>query len=226
MVQINTENKYINASWIHLPTNKSFITTQGPLDTTIDDFWQMVYQYKINLIIMLCKLEEKNKIKCSKYWDNTNIHNFKLEKCGNESIFEYKKGLTLRNYYLKKSEKEIFPPTIIQIQDTCWEDHCAPDINSYNKIIDLIELIEIYKNNQPVIVHCSAGVGRSGTFISLYNLYNIIMKQIKDVNTNEIKFSIMNIVRQLKEMRLCLVENEKQYLYLYQFVTLLLNEKN
>ena len=173
---------------------------------------------------MLCKLEENNKVKCSNYWDNTNIHNFILEKCENE--FEYKEGLTLRNYYLKKSDNEVLPPTIIQLQDTCWEDHSAPNINSYNKIIDLIEFIKIYNNNQPVIVHCSAGVGRSGTFISLYNLYNIIMKQINDVNTNEIKFSIMDIVRQLKEMRLRSVENEKQYLYLYQFVTLLLNEKN
>lgn len=224
VVQINSINQYINASWVHLPTNNSFIATQGPLDTTIDDFWQMVYQYNINLIIMLCKLEENNKVKCSNYWDNTNIHNFILEKCGNE--FEYKEGLILRNYYLKKSDNEVLPPTIIQLQYTCWEDHSAPNKNSYNKIIDLIEFIKIYNNNQPVIVHCSAGVGRSGTFISLYNLYNIIMKQINDVNTNEIKFSIMNIVRQLKEMRLHLVENEKQYLYLYQFVTLLLNEKN
>ena len=226
VVQINSSNKYINASWVHLPTNNSFIATQGPLDTTIDDFWQMVYQYNINLIIMLCKLEENNKVKCSNYWDNTNIHNFVLEKCGKEFEFKYKEGLILRNYYLKRSNNDILPPTVIQLQDTCWEDHSVPDINSYNKIIDLIEFIEMYKNNRPVIVHCSAGVGRSGTFISLYNLYNIIMKQIKDVNSNEIKFSIMNIVRQLKEMRLRLVENEKQYLYLYQFVTLLLNEKN
>ena len=224
VVQINSNNKYINASWVHLPTNKSFIATQGPLDTTIDDFWQMVDQYNINLIIMLCKLEENNKVKCSKYWDNTNIHNFTLEKCENE--FEYKEGLTLRNYFLKKSINQLLPPTIIQLQDTCWEDHSAPDRNSYNKIIDLIEFIDIYKNNQPVIVHCSAGVGRSGTFISLYNLYNIIMKQIKDINTNEIKFSIMNIVRQIKEMRIHSVQNEKQYLYLYEFVKLLLDEKN
>ena len=52
------------------------------------------------------------------------------------------------------------------------------------------------------------------------------MKQIKDINTNEIKFSIMNIVRQIKEMRLHSVQNEKQYLYLYEFVKLLLDEKN
>lgn len=224
VVQINSSNKYINASWVHLPTNNSFIATQGPLDTTIDDFWQMVYQYNINLIIMLCKLEENNKVKCSNYWDNTNIHNFVLEKCGKE--FEYKEGLTLRNYYLKKSNNDILPPTVIQLQDTCWEDHSVPDINSYNKIIDLIEFIEMYKNNRPVIVHCSAGVGRSGTFISLYNLYNIIMKQIKDVNSNEIKFSIMNIVRQLKEMRLRLVENEKQYQFIYQFLNIFLWENN
>ena len=207
-----------------MPKDFSFIATQGPLDTTIDDFLHMVHQYKINLIIMLCKLEENKKTKCSNYWNNANIHDFTL-KYENEE-FQIIDGITLRNVRLHKKSNELFPTTFIQLHYTCWEDHSAPNIDSYKKIIDLIKQIEVYKNNRPVIVHCSAGVGRSGTFISLYNLYHIIMNQINDVNTKEIKFSIMDIVRQLKEMRLRLVENEKQYLYLYQFVNILLNENN
>ena len=184
----------------------------------------MVQQHEIYLIIMLCKLEENNKTKCSNYWDNANIHDFTL-KYENEE-FEILDGIILRNVGFYTKGNELFPTTFIQLHYTCWEDHSAPNKDSYKKIIELIKLIEVYKNNRPVIVHCSAGVGRSGTFISLYNLYHIIMNQINDVNTKEIKFSIMDIVRQLKEMRLRLVENEKQYLYLYQFVNILLDENN
>jgi protein tyrosine phosphatase len=172
---------------------------------------------------MLCKLEENNKIKCANYWDNNNIHGFILKKL---EEFEIIDGIILRNFELRKNENEFFPRLIIQLHYTCWEDHGAPDISSFRKIMNLIEFMELYQNNQPVIVHCSAGVGRSGTFISLYILYKSIMAQIKNVNINEIQFSIMDIVRQLKEMRSHLVENEKQYIFLYQFVNILLNEKN
>ena len=108
---------------------------------------------------------------------------------------------------------------------TCWGDHTAP-ISNYYKIIKIINLVDKYKQNSPAVVHCSAGVGRTGTFISLYNLYNEIIRQINNKFLREIKFSIFNLVRKLKEMRLYLVENEDQYILLYQFVNRLLNEKN
>jgi len=183
----------------------------------------MVYQYNICVIIMLCKIEENNRIKCANYWDSNNIHGFILEKLDEFEIIE---GIVLRNFKLQKNQNELFPRFIIQLHYTCWEDHGVPDIDSFKKIMTLIESMEFYQNNQPIIVHCSAGVGRSGTFISLYNLYKSIMNQINNININEIQFSIMDIVRQLKEMRTHLVENEKQYIFLYQFVNLLLNEKN
>ena len=98
-VEINSNNKYINASWIHLPYNKSFIATQGPLDTTIDDFWQMIYQYNIQVIIMLCQLEEKSKIKCAKYWEPNCVNNYQLNLLNEFKIFD---GIILRNFEIKK----------------------------------------------------------------------------------------------------------------------------
>ena len=76
------------------------------------------------------------------------------------------------------------------------------------------------------MVHCSAGIGRTGTFISVYNLYHEILEQINNKKTIEIRFSIMNLVRKLKEMRLYLVENQTQYNFLYQFVNLVLIKNN
>ncbi len=80
--------------------------------------------------------------------------------------------------------------------------------------------------NTPVVVHCSAGVGRTGTFISLYNLYYGIPKQLQNNYSNVIRFSVMDLVRKLKEMRLYLVENEDQYILLYEFAKKILNENN
>ena len=74
-VQINSANKYINASWIHIPYPNFFIATQGPLSHTTEDFWTMCDEYDIEAIVMLCKLKEKNVEKCAKYWDN----NIKME---------------------------------------------------------------------------------------------------------------------------------------------------
>ena len=114
---------------------------------------------------------------------------------------------------------------IIQIHLQSWDDHTAP-IYNYEKIIKIINFIIENKKNSPVVVHCSAGVGRTGTFISVFNLYYEIVQQIDKKNMPIIQFSVMNLVRKLKEMRMHLVENEDQYIFLYQFCILLLDHIN
>ena len=220
-VEIKSDNGYINASWIHIPTHRSFIATQGPLESTIEDFWVMCYTYDVKIIVMLCKLDEDYKEKCANYWD-TNLKNYNIEKTS-ETI-QLNDGLRMRKFKIINKDNGI-GKNVIQIHLTCWPDHSIPD-TAYNKIIDIINLVDKFKGGSPVVVHCSAGIGRTGTFISLYNLYHEISEQISNIKIKEIKFSIMNLVRKLKEMRLYLVESENQYKFLYQFVNIFLKQNN
>ena len=220
-VQIASKHNYINASWINIPSNHSFIATQGPMNSTIEDFWEMCYAYNVRIIVMICRLKEKDKVKCANYWEAT-LEKYQIVKVNNEIKLD--EGLIKREFSIKNLQDNSFKK-IVQIQLTTWDDHTAP-ISNYYKIIEMIQFIDKNRDKNPVVVHCSAGAGRTGSFISMYNLFHEIIEQIDDYDTEEIKFSVMNIVRKLKEMRLFLVENEKQYLLLYNFVNLLLINNN
>ena len=186
----------------------------------------MCYSYDVKVIVMLCKLDENYKEKCANYWD-TNLENFKIEKI--DDTINLCRDVKIRKFKIFKIEKDLEvedeDEILFKIDFTCWQDHSIPE-NSYDEIINIIKIVDKLKDDNPVVVHCSAGIGRTGTFISAYNLYHEIMEQINNKNIRELKFSIMNLVRKLKEMRLYLVENQTQYNFLYQFVNLVLIKNN
>ena len=179
----------------------------------------MCFLYNVKVIIMICKLKENDKEKCSNYWE-IYFGTYQIEHLD----ITFNNGLIIRKIQIKNTKTSVVK-NILQFQLTTWDDHTA-SMDNYNRIIKMITYIDQYNNKSPVVVHCSAGVGRTGTFISIYNLYKEIMEQINDKNEKKIVFSIMNTVRKLKELRLFSVENEKQYAFLYEFVNLLLKEKN
>ena len=221
-VILNSTKRYINASWIHIPFKHYFIATQGPLPHTIEDFWTMCYEYKVSVIIMLCNLKENKVNKCANYWDAINLYNFDIIKL--EEIEE--DGICKRTVeIINKRTKERM--NIKQIQLLCWDDHTALNMNYFNKIIYLINSLDKYRNNRSVVVHCSAGVGRTGSFICMYILYHEIIQQIYNKkNLDVISFSIMNLVRKMKEMRMLSIENVNQFSLLYDFVNFLLINYN
>ena len=226
-VVLNSTNRYINASWIHIPLFKYFIATQGPLPHTIIDFWTMCDEYNVSLIVMLCNLKENNVDKCADYWHVQNLGHLRIKLLEEK---EDQKGIFIRRISLfnkLKNKEKIF----IQIHLTYWEDHKALDGGYFNKIIRIIQIIDgaKKKSNNPCVVHCSAGVGRTGTFISLYNLYHEIIQQIFVTKNEVIAFSIFNLVRKMKEMRIFSIENENQFLLIYDFADYILcnyNRKN
>ena len=226
-VVLHSTNRYINASWIHIPLFKYFIATQGPLPHTIIDFWTMCDDYNISLIVMLCNLKENNVDKCADYWHVQNLGHLRIKLLEEK---EDQKGIFIRKISLfnkLKNKEKIF----IQIHLTYWEDHKALDGGYFNKIIRIIQIIDGAKKKSynPCVVHCSAGVGRTGTFISLYNLYHEIIQQIFVTKNEVIAFSIFNLVRKMKEMRIFSIENENQFLLIYDFADYILcnyNRKN
>ena len=217
------KDRYINASPINIISDKYFISTQGPKKETIEDFWRMIDEHKCNIIIMLCKEFEGGREKCARYWDyNIKMENYTIMLKNEENKDQYIiRDILLRN---KNNQERI----IKQIHYTGWPDHGVPDIQNgkvFDVFSEIIEKTDQYKGDGPIVVHCSAGVGRTGTYISMYYLEKEIKKQIKD-KTEEIKFSIFNLVRKLKEMRLYLVQTCEQYYFIYQFVKYLLMKYN
>jgi protein tyrosine phosphatase len=226
-LQINIgkeDNHYINASPINIIKEKYFISTQGPKDNTVEDFWTMVDEQKCNVIVMLCNLEEAGREKCAKYWHkNMKKYTIKVQKEKENNEIYVIRNLTLINNQTKEEKK------IVQIHFQGWPDHGIPDKDDEGILQAFMEMNKIVDENKkdgPIIVHCSAGVGRTGTFISMYFLEKEIRNQLNNPKVNNIKINIFNIVRKLKEMRLYLVQSDSQYYYIYIFVNYLLNILN
>lgn len=220
-VSISNQNKIINASWIHIPFDKSFIASQGPPNDCIEDFWQMCFEYNVKVIVMLCKEEENGVPKCSIYWDIKTPKNFRIVNI---------KILENNNVYIKKEilvQKigEKYERIFSHIQFKEWPDHQTPNIQNVVYIFEnIFNYVKEKKGKEPAVIHCSAGVGRTGVFLTLYILYREIMDKI--ISQQNISFNIFNLVRKLKELRLFSVENIFQYNFIYYFVEELLKEKN
>ena len=235
-VKISSPHEKINASWIHLPYENSFISAQAPLKNTVDDFWTMCFDHDINTVIMLCNLEENGKEKCEKYWENKNCDKDAIvdsTELGSNFVITYtteqiNDDITIRNINIRDTEKnENNEKKIKQIHYGSWPDHKSVDLQSiYGNILFMFNLVDNEIGHNPIVVHCSAGVGRTGTFIALYNLYRDILSQIHDEKNKKITLNFMNLVRKMKEMRMHLVETEDQYNLIYQFVEKFLKDRN
>ena len=225
-VLINNGKGYINASPINIGEKENyFISTQGPKPETIEDFWTMVYENNSNVIVMLCNVTEGGRIKCENYWEKPQMKKFSVEIQKEEKKTKMHTIRTLKLKNKEKNEERI----IYQIHFTAWPDHGIPDISD-DKVFQVFceinkKVDELNNKNNPIIVHCSAGVGRTGSFISMYLLEKEINEQIK-AKKDYIRFNIFNLVRKIKEMRLYMVQNVDQYRFVYAYVRYLLENNN
>lgn len=224
-IQEKNIDNYINASYIDGPIKKEqnlFIATQGPLKETIPSFWKMIYNHKIKLVIMLSsKLEEaegRNAIYWPKEKNKPMIFNEKSAEDKIKIEFIEKEELIKDAVDLKKF-KVNDDLEVKQMHILCWQDHGMPnDHNLSNNIFyQMINYIkkEREESKAPIVVHCSAGVGRTGTVIAIY-LIIYCLEYLKKLGKPLI-MNVFNVVRKLREQRYSSVTDIEHYKFIYDF---------
>ncbi|CAJ0917595.1 unnamed protein product [Ranitomeya imitator] len=200
-----SESDYINASYIDgYRAPKFYIATQGPLPETVADFWSMVWQESSSVIVMLTALEEQNKVKCHCYWpDQTQTYGditVSLVKVAQTGV------IITRSFSLKKVQSMV-QVTVEQLQYLEWPDHGVP--RTLSGLVQLVEQMNRCNTpgSGPVIVHCSAGIGRTGSLVAL----DILLKMAQAVR----KVNVFGCVLRLRKNRVNMVQNKEQYAFLY-----------
>ncbi|KAK0418054.1 hypothetical protein QR680_013350 [Steinernema hermaphroditum] len=206
----NREEDYIHANWVVIPnSSQKYICTQGPLEETLEDFWHMVIQERVQIIVMLCAVVEGGSEKCAQYWP---LCPGELVRCGNISIrnekvmpvasIECVRCTTLE----VKTKNERLIVTHYQWAD--WPDHLAP--NDPKTAVDLLKLCKQTAGSRPIIVHCSAGIGRTGTFCGI----DFASERIK-ANSH---ISMIDVMKEMRQQRVHCIQTTLQYLYLHSCV--------
>ncbi|XP_063157928.1 receptor-type tyrosine-protein phosphatase H [Candoia aspera] len=201
---------YINASYMPgYKKEREFIAAQGPLPTTLYDFWHMIWEQHITTIVMLTNCIENGRVKCERYWplDYTPCtYDDITVSVTTETILP---DWTIRDFSIKlMSMSEVRRAR--HYHYTSWPDHGVPQTT--DTILHFRDLVrghlEKMKDDGPVLVHCSAGVGRTGTFIALDSL----LCQAQDQGELE----VFSFVEKLRMNRPLMIQNEAQYVFLHQ----------
>ncbi|XP_072123607.1 phosphatidylinositol phosphatase PTPRQ isoform X3 [Mobula birostris] len=207
---------FINASYMsgYLCPNE-FIATQGPLPGTVADFWRMIWETRSKSIVMLTHCFEKGRIRCHQYWpeDNKPVTVF-----GDIVITKLAENIqadwTIRELKIEKYGDCMM---VTHFNFTSWPEHGVPETSA--ALIHFAKLIRANRanDNTPIVVHCSAGVGRTGVFIALDHL-------IQHVKHHDF-VDIFGFVADLRSERMCMVQNLAQYMFLHQCALDLMNNK-
>ncbi|XP_026970496.1 receptor-type tyrosine-protein phosphatase eta [Sagmatias obliquidens] len=210
-VHAHSADDYINANYMPgYHSKKEFIATQGPLPNTLKDFWRMVWEKNVYAIVMLTKCVEQGRTKCEEYWPSKQAQDYgdiTVAMTSEIVLPEWTiRDFTVQNIQTSESH------TLRQFHFTSWPDHGVPDTTDL--LINFRYLVRDYMKQSPpespILVHCSAGVGRTGTFIAIDRL----IYQMEDENTVD----VYGIVYDLRMHRPLMVQTEDQYVFLNQCV--------
>ncbi|KAG3294188.1 protein tyrosine phosphatase, receptor type M, transcript variant X2 [Ictidomys tridecemlineatus] len=224
-IEGDTNSDYINGNYIdgyHRPNH--YIATQGPMQETIYDFWRMVWHENTASIIMVTNLVEVGRVKCCKYWpDDTEIYkDIKVTLIETELLAEY----VIRTFAVEKGgaggeancspSREVSQRGVHEIREirqfhfTGWPDHGVP--YHATGLLGFVRQVKSKSppNAGPLVVHCSAGAGRTGCFI--------VIDIMLDMAEREGVVDIYNCVRELRSRRVNMVQTEEQYVFIHDAI--------
>lgn len=214
---------YINANYMDgYRKRNAYIATQGPLPSTIGDFWRMIWEQQTCTIVMMTKLEERNRLKCDQYWPNKGtevyancvqvtlvdvaelstytVRTFVISPVNTYAQIQITNNSNNMNYELRREVKHY--------QYTAWPDHGVPDHPT-----SFLMFIRRVRNSNPVdsgpiVAHCSAGVGRTGCYVVI----DTMLQRIR----NERSIDVYGHVTCLRSQRNYMVQTEDQYVFCYE----------
>nr|XP_020042909.1 tyrosine-protein phosphatase non-receptor type 12 [Castor canadensis] len=199
------DSDYINANFIKgVYGPKAYVATQGPLANTVIDFWRMIWEYNVVIIVMACREFEMGRKKCERYWplygeDPIIFAPFKIS-CVSTYFYIYYLFRKMVLVFMKESRR------LYQFHYVNWPDHDVP--SSFDSILDMISLMRKYQEHEdvPICIHCSAGCGRTGAICAIDYTWNLL----KAGKIPE-EFNVFNLIQEMRTQRHSAVQTKEQY---------------
>ncbi|VDI14941.1 receptor-type tyrosine-protein phosphatase beta, partial [Mytilus galloprovincialis] len=201
---------YINANYaLGFTSAREYIAAQGPLASTINDFWRMIWEQNASIIVMLTQCVERGRKKCEHYWPMLNESLYYGDIVVQLDSESHLPDFILRTFSLRVGDLE---RKVRHYYYLLWPDMGTPACTNYMiRFVSTIRCDVRPDMTGPIVVHCSAGVGRTGTFITLDTL-------IRNIQNGDDSIDIFGQILQLRHCRLNMVQTESQYIYIHECI--------
>ncbi|MBJ7449912.1 MAG: dual specificity protein phosphatase family protein [Parachlamydiales bacterium] len=228
--QIVSIDEYLNASPMQIGCI-NYIATQGPRKNTFDAFWKMIWYEKCKVIVSVTNLFEGTKknhiVKFDAFWPEAkkaqNFGQFRVESLKEEVsdrfTSQHAQQLLIRHLKMTYENQE---HNVVHLHLENWPDDGIVEAES---LWELVQETDVWRKDKPVVVHCAAGIGRTGTFIATHSLYHDMLRAFNTMHVDEKKFNIPDAVYAMRKYRYgAMIAWEEQYLLVIETLELILKQ--